>query len=138
MTAFQDWQTDSDKIILGVATDHGGLAKKTLVLAKLKEWGVAAVDLGPTTEQPDDDYPDFAVKLVEALRQKTVTAGLLICRSGVGMSIVANRFHGIRAALCTTPAAAALSRSHNASNILVSGGDQMSDDDFLATVKAWL
>ncbi|MDD4098522.1 MAG: serine hydroxymethyltransferase [Lentisphaeria bacterium] len=138
MTAFQDWQTDSNKIIIGVATDHGGLAKKSLVLAKLKEWGVTAIDLGPATDQADDDYPDYAVKLVQALRQKTVTAGLLVCRSGIGMSIVANRFHGVRAALCTTPAAAALSRSHNAANILVSGGDQMSDDDFLATVKAWL
>ncbi len=138
MSAFSDWQGKANDIIIGVASDHGGLPKKQLLLPALQKKGIKVVDLGPCTLDPEDDYTDFAVKTVQALRQQSITCGILICRSGVGMSIAANRFHGIRAALCDTPKKAQLSRSHNASNILVTGGDNMSDTDFMATVDAWL
>jgi glycine hydroxymethyltransferase len=138
MSAFSDWQSKTTDIIIGVASDHGGLPKKQVLVPVLRKKGIKVVDLGPCSLDPDDDYTDFAVKTVHALREQRISCGILICRSGVGMSIVANRFHGVRAALCDTPKKAQLSRTHNASNILVTGGDNMSDNDFLNTVDAWL
>jgi glycine hydroxymethyltransferase len=138
MASIKDWQSGVVSVTLGLATDHGGLAKKTMLAAYLEQRGVAVRDFGAMTCQAEDDYPDFAAALCRALVRGEITCGILLCRSGVGMSITANRFPGVRAALVETPAKAQASRDHNASNVLVTGGDGMSDADLVATVEAWL
>jgi glycine hydroxymethyltransferase len=138
MASIKDWQSGVVSVTLGLATDHGGLAKKTMLAAYLEKRGMAVRDFGAMTCQAEDDYPDFAAALCRALVRGEITCGILLCRSGVGMSITANRFPGVRAALVETPAKAQASRDHNASNVLVTGGDGMSDADLVATVEAWL
>ena len=133
-----DWQTDSSKYIVGVGSDHGGLELKAALVAWLKSRGIDVVDMGPLTLDPEDDYTDYAVKVSKAMLKGEITCGVLICKSGIGMSIAANRFHGLRAALAFAPERAALSREHNNSNILVSGGNGMSKDEFLKVVEAWM
>ena len=133
-----DWQTDSSKYIVGIGSDHGGLELKAALVAWLKGRGIDVVDMGPLTLDPEDDYTDYAVKVSKAMLKGEITCGVLICKSGIGMSIAANRFHGLRAALAFAPDRAALSREHNNSNILVSGGNGMSKDEFLKVVEAWM
>ncbi len=133
-----DWQTDSSKYIVGIGSDHGGLELKAALVAWLKGRGIDVVDMGPLTLDPEDDYTDYAVKVSKAMLKGEITCGVLICKSGIGMSIAANRFHGLRAALAFAPERAALSREHNNSNILVSGGNGMSKDEFLKVVEAWM
>ena len=133
-----DWQADSSKYIVGVGSDHGGLELKAALVAWLKGRGIDVVDMGPLTLDPEDDYTDYAVKVSKAMLKGEITCGVLICKSGIGMSIAANRFHGLRAALALTVERAVLSRDHNNSNILVSGGNGMSKDEFLKIVEAWM
>ena len=133
-----DWQTDSSKYIVGIGSDHGGLELKAALVAWLKGRGIDVVDMGPLTLDPEDDYTDYAVKVSKAMLKGEITCGVLICKSGIGMSIAANRFHGLRAALAFAPDRAALSGEHNNSNILVSGGNGMSKDEFLKVVEAWM
>ncbi|NOY82404.1 MAG: RpiB/LacA/LacB family sugar-phosphate isomerase [Kiritimatiellaeota bacterium] len=136
MEAIKDWF--GTQYTLGIATDHGGLDKKRLLVDFLRGRGVAVVDLGPTALDPEDDYPDYAAALGWKMVRGEIDCGILICRSGIGMSIGANRFHGVRAALAETPAKARMSREHNAANVLVTGGDDMTDDDLFRVVAAWL
>jgi len=139
MAPIKDWQDGSVRDLpLGIATDHGGVAKKTRLLEVLSQRGFRVRDFGPCRVDPEDDYPDFATPLCQALIRGEIAGGILICRSGIGMSIVANRFHGVRAALVEDPAKAKASRDHNAANVLVTGGDAMSEADLLATVDTWL
>jgi len=136
MSGIRDWYgTD---FTLGIATDHGGLEKKNLLVGELQRRGIRVKDFGPFELDPDDDYPDYAEKLARALVRGDIDCGILICRSGIGMSIAANRFHGVRAALAETVHKARMSREHNCSNVLVTGGDDMSNEDLLAVVNAWL
>ncbi|NMA43893.1 MAG: serine hydroxymethyltransferase [Oligosphaeraceae bacterium] len=138
MNENSDWQSKQDGLRIGIGTDHGGYDKKELLKGTLAQKGFKVLDFGPGSVQPDDDYPDFAAPLCRALLHNEIDCGILICRSGIGMSICANRFHGIRAALAESPEKATQSRNHNNSNILVTGGDQMSDAELLRTVEAWL
>ena len=138
MAHIKDWQTGTDPIVLGIATDHGGVAKKNMLVDVLRKRGITVRDFGAIDVDPDDDYPDYAVQLSKAVVNGEIACGILICRSGVGMSIAANRFHGVRAALVESPEKARLSRGHNAANVLVTGGDAMSDETLLETVDAWL
>ncbi len=138
MAICSDWQSSSGTITIGLGTDHGGFAQKELLKKRLRRDKFAIVDFGPSWVDPGDDYPDYATALCRALQQRQIDCGILICRSGIGMAMVANRFHGIRAALVEGPDKAVLSRSHNNSNILVTGGDKMSDQELWAAVEAWL
>ncbi len=136
MEAIKDWF--GTQYTLGIATDHGGLDKKRLLVEHLRERGVAVIDLGPSDLDPEDDYPDYAAALGWRMVRGEIDCGILICRSGIGMSIGANRFHGVRAALAETPAKARMSREHNAANVLVTGGDDMTGDDLVRVVDTWL
>ncbi|MFA6929327.1 MAG: serine hydroxymethyltransferase [Lentisphaeria bacterium] len=137
MTEFADWQKIKGTLKLGIGTDHGGYAQKEMLKSALSKQGIQVVDFGPYLVEPEDDYPEYASLLCKALLRKEIDCGILICRSGIGMAITANRFHGIRAALVEGPDKAKMSRCHNDSNVLVTGGDKMSDQDLLATVQAW-
>ena len=134
-----DWQScGAGCITVGVGCDHGGLELKRALVGHLAANGVKVVDLGPQTLDPQDDYTDYAVAVATAVRDGKVTCGILICRSGIGMTMAANRYHGVRAALVTSEQAARTSRNHNNSNVLVCGGDGRTPDEFLSLVDIWL
>jgi ribose 5-phosphate isomerase B len=104
---------------LAIGCDHAGLALKTELLDALK--GRAEVqDLG-TTSSESVDYPDFASKVARAVGKGEVERGVLVCGTGIGMSIVANKFRGVRAALCTSELEARMARAHNDANVLCLG-----------------
>ena len=95
----QDWLVPKEQMIIGIASDHCGFNHKTDLLAKLTAKGYKVQDFGPAAFVPQNDYPDYASKLAEAVASDKVNCGILICQTGIGMSIAANRFHGVRAAL---------------------------------------
>lgn len=136
MQQINDWYGRS--VRLGIASDHGGYEKKNQLLAYLRSHGYATIDFGPCCHDPGDDYPDFATKLAGKIVSGDLDCGILLCRTGIGMSIVANRYHGVRAALANTPELAAISRGHNAANILVTGGDGVDIERLKAIIDAWL
>ncbi len=103
-----------------VATDHAGIELKDYTVTLLKEKGHEIIDLGPfTTDRVD--YPDYAHKLCEEVLDDERTYGILICGSGIGMSMAANRHVGIRAALCHDAYTATVARGHNDANVLCFG-----------------
>ena len=102
-----------------IASDHAGYKLKSSLIKHIRN--KCFIDLGTNSEKKVD-YPDYAKKLVKQIKDKRYIKGILICGSGIGMSIVANRFKGIRASLCITPEMAKLSRKHNDANILVLPG----------------
>ncbi len=104
-----------------VASDHAGFTLKEYLKKKAQEWGYDIIDYGTNAEQPPVDYSDIALKMVDGVQKKEGQMGLLICGSGIGISIAANRHSGIRAALCHDMTSARIARSHNDANILVLG-----------------
>ena len=102
-----------------IASDHAGYKLKSSLIKHISN--KSFIDLGTNSEKKVD-YPDYAKKLVKQIKDKRYVKGILICGSGIGMSIAANRFKGIRASLCYTPDMAELSRKHNDANILVLPG----------------
>ncbi|HXP31446.1 MAG TPA: ribose 5-phosphate isomerase B [Stellaceae bacterium] len=108
-------------LCIAVAADHGGFDLKTLLLPELSALGFAVLDLGACDREPVD-YPDFADALAAALETGRADSGLLVCGSGIGMSIAVNRHAAIRGALCHDALTARLARQHNDANVLVLGG----------------
>lgn len=109
---------------VAIAADHAGFELKSILKDELANMGCSVLDLG--TGGPESvDYPDFAEALVAALHDGRADRGVLVCGTGIGMSIAANRHAGIRAALCHNAAAAKLARQHNDANILVLGARMM-------------
>lgn len=105
---------------IAIASDHAGFILKKKILFYLKKLKIRTFDLG-TFSQDRVDYPDNAKKLVLFLKKKKSLTGILICGSGIGVSIAANRFKGIRAAICNDSKSALLARKHNDANILCLG-----------------
>ena len=103
-----------------IASDHGGFALKESLKPYLEKKGFNVRDLGAFSESRCD-YPEFAYSLAKQISQGKFKRGILICKSGIGNSIVANRLSGVRAALCVNVKCAQLSREHNDSNVLVLG-----------------
>ena len=112
------------KLLIATGADHGGYKMKKELIKHLKKSKFSVLDFGPSTNDPVD-YPDYAKMVVTAILKGDADMGILICGSGVGMSIAANRFKGIRAALCNDKITAELSRQHNDANVLVLGGRLM-------------
>jgi ribose 5-phosphate isomerase B len=110
----------SDQAI-GIAVDHGGFPLKQAVIEEIRAANLDVLDLGTDNEE-SVDYPDFADKLVNAMKSGQVSRGVLICGTGIGISIAANRHPGIRAALCCDEQTAALSRQHNDANVICFAG----------------
>lgn len=108
-------------MVVGIGCDHAGLAMKEEIMALLEDLHILFKDYGTFTTD-SVDYPDFGFKVSEAVSKGEIDRGLLICGTGIGMSIVANKFKGVRAALCHEPYSAKMSRLHNDANILVLGG----------------
>jgi len=120
-----------------IASDHAGFALKEKVKTYLEKSNLRVKDLG-TYSQVRCDYPEFAAALAKNISQKKYERGILICKSGIGNSIVANRFPGVRAALCFSVKAAILSRQHNDSNVLVLGSAFVSSDLSKKIINIWL
>ncbi len=106
---------------IAIACDHGGFELKNILLEDLKAAGVPVTDLG-TMSLDSVDSPDYAEALAKELTADKARFGVLICGTGIGMSIAANRFKGIRAARCTDVTDARLARQHNNANVLILGG----------------
>jgi ribose 5-phosphate isomerase B len=122
-------------ILLG--SDHAGFALKALLKNALESDGYNVADVGCADEK-SCDYPVFARQLCERILSAEASRGILICGTGLGMSMAANRYRGIRAALCTTEFHARMSRAHNDSNVLVMGGRVTGSELALAILKTWL
>jgi ribose 5-phosphate isomerase B len=105
---------------IAIASDHGGFDLKSRLLEVLRAKGREVVDLGTSSSQ-SVDYPDYAVQVARGVAEGRFRAGVLICGSGIGMSIVANRIPGVRAALCTSAYMARVARAHNDANVLCLG-----------------
>ncbi len=103
------------------ASDHAGLELKRLLLEFVCERGVDAVDLGPASGDAVD-YPDFAHDLARRIAAGEAPRGVLVCATGIGMAMVANRHRGVRAALCHDAFTAEMARRHNDANVLCLGG----------------
>ncbi|MCK5620011.1 MAG: ribose 5-phosphate isomerase B [Candidatus Krumholzibacteria bacterium] len=123
------------KIALG--SDHNGVEFKQLLVEHLETAGYEVVDAGPQGEE-SVDYPDFAFSTAEMVSNHEADRGILICGSGIGMSMAANKVNGIRAALCFTPESAALTRQHNDANVLALAGWQSEASDVLEIVDKFL
>jgi ribose 5-phosphate isomerase B len=106
--------------MIAIASDHAGIALKSELGRQLRERGLAVEDLGP--EDPSSvDYPDYAHLLARAVADGRVERGILICGTGIGMSMAANRHPGVRAALCHDAYTAEMARRHNDANVLCLG-----------------
>lgn len=123
------------KIIIG--SDHAGYPMKQKVKARLNERGIQVEDVGTYSEQAVD-YTDFGKKVAQSVSDGTFDRGILICGTGLGMSMVANRYRGVRAALVNDLFSAIMSRRHNDSNILAMGGRLIGDTLALQLVDTWL
>ncbi len=106
--------------IVAVACDHGGFALKPAVLEVLQEAGLEVLDLG-TDSEDSVDYPDFAQTLAEAMISGRAARGVVLCGTGIGVSIAANRYPEVRAAVCHDETTARLAREHNDANVLALG-----------------
>ncbi|MCK5114748.1 MAG: ribose 5-phosphate isomerase B [Phycisphaerae bacterium] len=122
---------------IAVATDHRGRTLKEKVIALLDELGHEVIDVG--TNGPEScDYPDIAYPAAKHVASGVAHRGILICGSGIGMSICANKIPGIRAALCHDELTAELSRRHNDANVLCLASDALGDEVVRRIVTSWL
>ena len=106
---------------IAIGCDHGGLEHKNAILEHLKSRGFEVEDFG-IYEQVSVDYPDIAIKVANAIKEGVCQRGILVCGTGIGMSLAANKVKGIRAAVCSEHFSAKYTRLHNDSNILCLGG----------------
>ena len=120
-----------------IASDHAGVSLKAELVAELKKLGHEVNDLGPDSSA-SVDYPDYAAKLTALVAKGTPALGILICGTGIGMSIAANKVHGIRAAVCRTEYEARLTRMHNDANVLCLGSRVTGSGVALEIVKVFL
>ena len=122
---------------IAIGGDHAGYDLKSLLIKKIEEKGHQVKDFGPFSGEAVD-YPDFIHPLATAVHSGEFDFGVAICGSGNGVSMVANKHEGIRAALCWRPELAALARNHNDANILCLPARWISQEDAEAAVKAFL
>jgi ribose 5-phosphate isomerase B len=122
---------------LAIASDHAGVNLKAKIIKLLQKKNMTVLDLGTDTDE-SVDYPDYAHKMTEEIIEGTISRGILICGTGIGMSIAANRSSSIRAALCITEYMAERSRMHNDANILVLGSKLVVDELSLNIVEKFL
>lgn len=128
-------RTESD--IVAVAADHAGFSLKQTLAAELRGAGYGVLDLG-TNNSESVDYPEFGAAMARALLEGRAGRGVLICGTGIGVSIAANRHKGIRAAVCHNVETARLARAHNDANVLVLGGRIVDEDTARSCLHTFL
>ncbi|MBI4849502.1 MAG: ribose 5-phosphate isomerase B [Nitrospirae bacterium] len=121
---------------IAIGCDHAGVAMKNEITPVLNELGIEWEDFGTKTEE-SVDYPDFGERVSEAVSSGKMERGILICGTGIGMSIVANKFPGVRAALCCEAFSATMSRLHNDANLLVLPGRIIDGNTAAEIVRVW-
>lgn len=125
------------KIMIG--SDHHGIDARLNLGRLVASLGHEVIDRGPTPDNPTPiDYPEVAAPIAEAVSKQEVERGILICGTGIGMSIVANKFPGVRAAPVTDVFSAELSRRHNDLNVLCLSGDMLTESTISDVVRTWL
>ncbi|MGI2264823.1 ribose 5-phosphate isomerase B [Staphylococcus cohnii] len=122
---------------IGIGNDHVGLLLKPIIKDYIEELGYEVVDFG-TNSSVRTDYPNYGEKVANAINDKEIDLGILICGTGVGISIAANKVKGIRAVVCSDPYTAKLSKEHNNTNILAFGSRVIGSDLAKLIVKEWL
>lgn len=122
---------------IAVGSDHRGFAAKEQIAALVQSMGHEVTDHG-THSTESCDYPDLALAVAESVAHGRADRGILICGSGIGMSIMANKVRGVRAALCYDAFAAEMSRRHNDANILCIGSDRVSETVLADMVRGWV
>lgn len=123
---------------IGIASDHAGFNLKDEILKYLKDEGYKVFDLGTFNGYESVDYPDFACKVSEGIRKKKFEKGILICGTGIGMAIMANRYKEVRAANCHEIYTAKLAREHNNANVLTLGARVVAPELALQIVETFL
>ena len=123
--------------LIGIASDHAGFDLKANIVLFLSELRYEVNDMGPATSN-SVDYPDYGISVAQAVTANKISRGIVICGTGIGMSIVVNRFPGIRGTLCSDVYTAKLCREHNDSNILIMGGRVVGHGLAREIVKVWL
>lgn len=122
---------------IGIGCDHGGYDLKRVIVSYLQDAGHEVLDKGTYSEE-SVDYPDFSNKVCRSVHSNECDRGILICGTGIGMSIAANRFKDIRAALCHEAFTARMSREHNNANILCLGARVIGVEVALDIVRVWI
>ena len=122
---------------IAIGADHGGFELKAKIIEALKAKGHDVTDCG-TNSADSCDYPDYGAEVARRVSHAEADQGILICNTGIGMSITANKFPRVRAAVCCTPEMAQLTRIHNASNVLCLGANNVSNDISMKILEAWL
>jgi ribose 5-phosphate isomerase B len=122
---------------IAVASDHRGVRVKGQILSQLAELGHEGIDLGPFDTE-SVDYPEYASKVARAVASKEVDRGILICGTGMGMAITANKFRGVRAVTCHDDVTAEMSRRHNDANVMCLSADMLGDRLLGRIVDIWM
>ena len=122
---------------IAIGCDHGGIVLKPAIIACLEKRGIEYVDYGTYTEE-SVDYPDFAQKVAEAVAGGVVDKGILLCGTGIGIGIAANKVPGIRCALLSNEFSAKACKEHNNANIVSMGGRVTTPEDAVSYLEAWL
>jgi len=120
-----------------IACDHGGIELKNQLAADLAAWEYEVVDLG-VNDRVSVDYPDYALKLGRSVVAGDAELGVLVCGTGIGMSIAANKVHGVRAAMVGDEFSARMARQHNNANVICLGGRVLGPDRARAILKAFM
>lgn len=123
--------------MIAIACDHGGYALKEKVKKHLTDAGYEVADFG-TNSLDSCDYPDYAAPAAKAVAAGECEKGVLICTTGIGVSIVANKVNGVRCALCSDPLSAEMTRRHNDTNMLAMGAGIVGENLALKIVDTWL
>ena len=123
--------------MVAIGSDHGGYKLKEEIKKYLEEKEIEYEDCGTFSEE-SVDYPEIAKAVATEIQNKQCDKGVLICRSGIGMSIVANKFKGIRCAKCDNEEEAKFSRMHNDRNVLALGADYIETNEAIRVVRMWL
>ena len=124
-------------MIIAIASDHSGFEIKNKIIERFNSAGLIFIDYGAHNSEASD-YPDFAKAVSEEIVDKSSDRGILICGTGIGMSICANRNAGVRAALCTSEYMAKKAREHNDANILVLGAKISSEEEIFKMIEIFL
>ncbi len=126
-----------DSKVIGVASDHAGFPLKEFLKELLIKWGYQVLDMG--CESKDSvDYPDYAYALSKKVAEGKIPQGILVCGTGIGMCITANKVKGVRAAVCWDEYTARMSRNHNNANVLCLGARVISPEEAEGILKVWL
>lgn len=125
------------QLSIAIGNDHGGYELKLEIIAELKRRSIPLLDFGSNSTEIVR-YPRHAARVCSAVQSGAAARGILICSTGIGMSIIANRFRGIRASLCTSTYAGKMTRAHNDSNVLCLGGKTTGTLEALDILAAWL